>query len=261
MKKLCYLLSLAGHALLLLVIIYARFPITIRPGPPRVVVVRIAEPPLPPIPEGALEATPTDMTSLPAAEKITGAKAVEGPDRGAISSLSSFPGARSLPAAGAFHLRDSLAGSFRLAPVGSSPEPWALPLGGAAPERGLRSLPGTYRPGGPMGGGKGLGVFLLPFDIREKSVADWVGSAMTRIERNWTIPVLARVAYSGWVRIGLTIEKSGRCLALTMEETTLPDSLARSALDAVQASLPLPPLPANVAGDAFAFVFVFDYNE
>jgi hypothetical protein len=258
MKKLSYLLSAAGHALLLLVVIYARFPITIRSGPPRVFVVRIAEPPPPSIPELALEAATADRSSLPAANKVPGAAA--GRAQGVVPGLSSPPGARSLPA-GAFRLRDSQAGSFRLAPAGSSPEPWALPLGGAAPEPSLRSLPGSYLPGGAAGGGKGLGVFLLPFDIREKAVADWVGSAVTRVERNWAIPVVARVAYSGWVRIGLTIEKSGRCLALTMEETTLPEPLARSALDAVQASLPLPPLPADVAGDAFAFVFVFDYNE
>jgi len=46
MKRLGYLLSLAGHALLLLIVFHARFPITIRPEPPRVVVVSIAEPPL-----------------------------------------------------------------------------------------------------------------------------------------------------------------------------------------------------------------------
>jgi hypothetical protein len=47
MKKFCYLLSIAGHALVWIIVVNARFAVIIRPEPARVVVVRITEPPLP----------------------------------------------------------------------------------------------------------------------------------------------------------------------------------------------------------------------
>ena len=62
------------------------------------------------------------------------------------------------------------------------------------------------------------------------------------------------------MQVTLTIEKDGRERALVMDESSLPESLAQSALQAVRASLPLPPLPENVAGQTFAFAFVFVYN-
>jgi len=265
MKKYCYLLSVAVHALLLLVVLYARFPITIRTGPPSVVAVRIAEPTLPLVANGIPAGAPPDGVSPTATRAIAGSRTAEGLSRGAGAGPSASRGALPFPAAGAFRLSHSVPGSFRLAPVGKSPEPWALPLGADAPPRPLRSLADAIRSGAARGGSGGGGVgpgnvFLLPFDIREKAVAEWTGSALARIERNWIIPVSGRLVFSGRVQITLTIEKDGRQQALVMDGSSVPEPLTQAALRAVQASLPLPPLPENIAGETFAFTFVFTYN-
>jgi TonB family protein len=100
----------------------------------------------------------------------------------------------------------------------------------------------------------------MTFDIKEKAVAAWTEAVLARIERNWIIPPLARLSFSGQVQITLTIEKDGSRQALVIDDSSLPGSLAQSALQAVQASLPLPPLPENIAGQTFAFTFIFVYN-
>jgi hypothetical protein len=261
-KKLCYIASLAGHALLLLFVLSARFPVTIRPEPPRVVTVTIAEPPLPYFNGGGVPAgAPAGMGS-PAAAEVTGA--VGGSARGARAETAPHRGAPSFAATGEFSLSKTVRGSFRLAPVGKSPDPWAIPIGPDAPPRMLRYSGNAFSPmasrSGPGGPGAPGSVFLLPFDIREKGAAEWTASVMARIERNWIIPASGRLAFSGQVQISLTIERQGGQRALAVDSASVPEPLILAALHAVQSSLPFPPLPENIAGEALAFTFVFAYN-
>ncbi len=261
MKKLCYLLSIAGHALMLLIILSARFQITIQPDPPRVIAVRVAEPSLPFVPDNTAAEAPPGIGSPTAVKGGAGTNAATGKASGASGVPAISHKGLPFPAVGDFNLRNKVPGTFRLAPVGKSPEPWAVPIAPGPLPQPFHNRFDVYRPGMARGGGDGTGgVFLVPFDIREKAVAEWTQIVLTRIERNWIIPILARVAYSGRVQITLTIEKNGRQHKLAMEDSTLPESLALSALHAVQASLPLPSLPENVDGETFAFTFVFTYN-
>lgn len=162
------------------------------------------------------------------------------------------------PAPAQFSLAPGARGDFRLGPAGRSPEPWAMPMG-AGPAPGLlRYRANAYRPGAAPGGDGG--VFLLPFAMREKVVADWTETVMVRIERNWTIPASGRLAFSGRVQITLTVERKGGESSLVIDDSNVPEPLTLAALHAIQASLPLPPLPENVAGESFAFTFVFAYN-
>lgn len=261
MKKFYYLLSIAGHALALLVILNTRFAITLRPGPPRVVVVAIAEPPPPRLAEAPRERPQRGGQARAAApghdhgggnlEAVSGKSAGTAPRRGGLT----FPTPPKLD------LAPGTTGDFRLAPVGRSPEPWALPIGREQAPRPLRKGAFAYRPGAYHSGAGGPGgVFLLPFDIRERAVADWAESVLSRIERNWFIPASGRLAFSGRVQITLTIERQGRQRSLVVDDATVPEPLTQAALHAVQASLPLPPIPENVAGDVLAFTFVFAYN-
>jgi outer membrane biosynthesis protein TonB len=164
------------------------------------------------------------------------------------------------PAPAKFSLSQGTKGDFRLAAVGKSPEPWAIPMGpgpGPAPRR-LRYRANAYRPGAAPG--EAGGVFLIPFDISEKAVADWTEAVLARIERNWTIPASGRLAFSGRVQITLTVERQGGQRSLVIDDASVPAPLTLAALHAVQASLPLPPLPENVAAESLAFTFVFAYN-
>ncbi|MBN2345781.1 MAG: TonB C-terminal domain-containing protein [Candidatus Aminicenantes bacterium] len=257
MRKLGYLLSLALHALLLLAILIVEFPVTIRPDPPRVVVVRIAEP-LPPY--VANDAPPHAGPGAGAPAPANGV-----PFAGTVSPAARAPGAGppanrgtpSFAATGDLQLRAHAQGSFRLAPVGKSPEPWAIPFG---PGPGARLSRGAYAPGAAARPGASGGVFLRPFDIRERAVADWTAAVLSRVERNWIVPASGRLFFSGRVQITLAIEKNGQRRSLVIDDSTLPAPLTLAALHAVQASLPLPPLPETIAGEAYSFTFVFVYN-
>lgn len=257
MKRLSYLLSLLFHAALLLAILAAEFRVVIRPEPPRVITVRVAEPPLPFVGEAAAGSPP----SLPAARKAdvrrSGGVSARTVDAASLPLLGG-------PASQVFSLKRPLPGTFRLGPSGKSPEPWELPVAPPPPPAGLRyrldgRLPGASA-GGTPGAGPSRAEFLISFDPRERAVADWTEAAMARIERNWVIPASARLAFSGLVQVTLTIGHGGGRRLLAVDGADVPQALIEAALHAVEASLPLPPLPDNVAGETFTFTFVFRYN-
>ncbi len=255
MKKLCYLLSLLLHALVLLAVLLAEFPITIQPGPPRLTVVRLAEPPLPFVPGMAPSQEEPPAPPLgargPQAGPAAAAASGVGVTRSRGAGLAAFT-------PGPFRLHRGAPGSFRLAPVGKSPDPWALAVAPAPPSRSLRYDLGAFRPAAAPGGTGA--VFLLPFDVRERVAADWTAAAIGRIERNWIIPASGRLAFAGRVQVTLTVWRQGGKRSLTVDDSDLPEPLTLAALGAVEASLPLPPLPAEVAGETFTFTFVFRYN-
>lgn len=264
MRKLAYLLSIAGHALLLLIVLHSEFRVTIIPEPPRVVELRIAEPPLPYFAHAAALEPPMGTVRGHASRKTDYGLPERGGTQRAPAAGRPFRGGSVFPAASDFSLGSAERGSFRLAPVGKSPDPWAIARVPAAPAQPLRYPPHVLDPlapgsryGEPRFAG---GVFLIPFDTKEKAVADWTQAVLSRIERNWIVPASARFTYSGRVPITLTIGKNGRSQALAVGDSSLPEILSLAARQAVQASLPLPPLPENLAGETFAFTFVFVYN-
>lgn len=258
MKRICYLLSILLHALLLLVILHARFRLTIHPGPPRVVAVRVMEPSPPYIAVETMPPTTAGDGPLPAAGVNALAGSTADGKGDADARPTSSRGALPFPSAAGFSMRRAPAGTFRLAPVGRNPDPWALAVAPGAASRALRYDLRAFRPVAPAGGPGA--VFLLPFDVRERVVADWTAAAIDRIERNWIIPASARIAFAGRVQITLTIERQGGRRALVIDDSTLPEPLTLAALRALESSLPLPPLPEHVAGELFTFTLVFKYN-
>jgi|GEM_PF-6496592 len=121
MKKICYILSFLLHALLLLIILNARFQVTIRSEPARVVAVRIAEPPLPFFPGKAAVWAPAAPSAAPAAPASDGS--LPGGIAAASGNGGPSPAMNALltAAGGGFRLARSGQGTFRLAPVGNEP--------------------------------------------------------------------------------------------------------------------------------------------
>jgi TonB family protein len=262
MKKFCYFLSVAGHALLILIALSVDFPIVMAPAPPRVIAVEIAAPPPPFFASGPAPGSPGPVRAQGAATGGAGGKngatAAAGLSRATVgSSAPALP--FTVPAT--LSLKETPADMFTLAPANRAQALALPPIGpGGSLKMGKYSA-ATYRPGMGMAGATApSGVFLIPFDIKERTVAAWTEAVLARIERNWTIPAQARLAFAGQVRITLTIEKNGEPRALAVADSSLPEAMSQAALQAVKASLPLPRLPENVAGQEFAFTFVFIYN-
>ena len=222
-KRWYYILSIAGHALVLLIILSVHFPITIQPGPSRVVVVRIAEPPTVTGGETYPTSAPRGTHAPPAAAAMSRAGATGGTAPGGGVGPASSRGSVSFSGASGFSLRASAPGSFHLAPVGKSPEPWAVPIGPGRPTGLQRFRPGDFRPGTAPGGAGGPGdVFLLPFDTSVRAVADWSEAVLSRVERNWIIPASGRLGISGRVQVTLVIERQGGQRSLVVDDATVP---------------------------------------
>ena len=262
MKKFCFVLSIAGHALAILFIMNADVPIKMFPRLARVIDIEIASP----APLFTVTGTPTEPLWNDN-NQLAIQSGGSGNDRGAAPVSASegtfVKGANGLPfpAQAKFSLKQALPGEFTLLPASRGPrQPVGFKGPSGSPRLGKYSA-AVYNPGVTMGGtAVAGGPATIPFDIKEKEVAAWTEAALARIERNWIIPPMARLAFAGQVQITLTIKKNGSQQALVMDASSLPESLAQSALQAVHASLPLPPLPENVAGQTFAFTFVFVYN-
>ncbi len=262
MKKFCYFLSIAGHALLIIIALNADFPIVFMPQQERVIAIEVSSPP----PRFFAPSPLTEPLGIGRAQAVMpggagGENIAATPANGTGGTAGKGDYGSPFMAPVKFSLKEPLAGMFSLSPTSKGP---GLPAGLAGP--GGSSRMGKYSASafnpGTMAGGAAIpgGVTLVPFNIREKAVAAWTEAVLARIERNWIIPVSARLAFSGQVQITLTIEKNGTQRALVMDDSSLPEAIAQSARQAVNASLPLPPLPANIAGTIFAFTFIFDYN-
>jgi len=246
----------------MLIALHADFPILIRPQPARVIAIEVSAPP-PLLVMDSLAEKSQGPGQAPAATRGGGGNRV------AAAALSGNGGASVNAAAGvpflapaSFSLKAAPPpGAFTLAPASGRPAaPAAFGRPGGAPRLG-RYAAAAYDPGAMMAGAAAPGgVALIPFNAREKTVAAWTEAVLTRIERNWLIPLSVRLAFSGQVQITLTIEKNGSRQSLVLQDPSLPESLTQPALQAIKASLPLPPLPENVAGQTFAFTFIFDYN-
>lgn len=262
MKKFCYLLSIVGHALVILFVLNADFPITIVPQPVRVIAIEVSGPTPPFFAPGSMAKAAGNgrVPSTPpggAGGKNTAATPAGGSGESAVKGANGSPFTIPLT----FSLKEAPADMFTLAPANRGPGLALRPVGPGGPLPMGKYSASVYNPGVMMDGAAGPGGgILIPFDIKEKTVAAWTETVLDRIERNWIIPVSARLAFSGQVQVTLTIEKNGSPQALVMDDPSLPEAVAQSALHAVKASLPLPPLPENVAGQAFAFTFVFIYN-
>jgi TonB C terminal len=261
MKKRCYLLSIVGHSLLVLIALHADFPIVIIPAPPRVIAVEIAAPPPFFSPGPMAKPTGSNRARLATPGGAGGKNFAAAPTSG--TGGTTFKGANGLPFTIplTFSLKEAPEDTFTLAPADRGSGLGLRPVGPGGPLPMGKYSASIYNPGVMMDGAAGPGGgILIPFDIKEKTVAAWTETVLDRIERNWIIPVSARLVFSGQVQVTLTIEKNGSPQALVMDDPSLPEAVAQSALHAVKASLPLPPLPENVAGQSFAFTFVFIYN-
>jgi len=102
----------------------------------------------------------------------------------------------------------------------------------------------------PMPGGKGR------FEI-----GDWAEEALVRIEKNWSVdPLLAR-SLKGIVGITLTIDKSGKIRSIEIVRFSGYASLDRIALNALEASDPLPGLPEDFSAQILVVYFEFEYGD
>lgn len=100
----------------------------------------------------------------------------------------------------------------------------------------------------------------MSFSTHDQDAIFWSQRILTRIERNWIIPTVTRIGYSGQVEITLTVDRSGELLSLSVAKSTAHETLEQAALHALKTSLPFPPFPESIRTQTFVFQLVFTYN-
>ena len=128
----------------------------------------------------------------------------------------------------------------------------------------LENLNQFIQPGGGSGGeggapteDPGSGVF---FDTQGFDLGPWANRVVAIVKRNWIIPVTAELGLRGIVGVSFQVDRSGRILNPTIISSSTIPSYDQSALNALIASSPLPPLPPDFPRQVLPGVFRFYYN-
>jgi TonB family protein len=156
-----------------------------------------------------------------------------------------------------------------LAPPGTPPGPPGITGGAPLPDftkynRGAYGGGvggyGTGRGGSGTGGGGhqrvGMSIALKGYDL-----LPWATAVIDRLQLNWALPAVPEVPESAKISMIVVIKKTGELDSIEILEGTSLETLDRAALEAIRASLPFPPLPADFPGDLLEITFEFVYND
>jgi outer membrane biosynthesis protein TonB len=111
----------------------------------------------------------------------------------------------------------------------------------------------------PGGGGGQFGP-SIQFDTKGVEFGPWIRRFIAQIKRNWFIPYAA-MAMRGHVVTSFYVLKSGEIIGLSVPGPSSVDAFNNAAYNALAASSPTQPLPAEYPSDRAYFVVTFYYNE
>lgn len=100
-------------------------------------------------------------------------------------------------------------------------------------------------------------------DTRGVDFGPYLARVVMLVKRNWIaiIPESARLGQKGRVGVVFEILKDGSMPQERLVNGSGSDPLDRAAVNAIHASAPFPPLPAEFTGEHLVLQFVFLYNE
>ncbi len=173
-------------------------------------------------------------------------------------------------------------GSERTPTGGFDLQPAPPPMGGGSPTGSRASVsrldlkPELFSgAGGTGGGGTGGGYALArsstgdrvvyrgrwPSGTEAVDLSPWGRNVVETIQKNWNVPSAGGDIQKGKVGVTVVVEKDGRVKLIRLEHSSHAAALDRSALSAVGASLPFPPLPPEFGGQSLEVFFLFDCHE
>lgn len=136
-----------------------------------------------------------------------------------------------------------------------APRPSLAPTGGSrgSGQLGRSSSGGSGNVGNPGGGGGAPGIDAL----REPDFGPYMRDLQRRIKLNWDPP---KGNESKTVVLLFKIAKDGRLLSCSVQRSSGLPSADQAALNAVKATAPFRPLPADFKGQNIDIQFTFDYR-
>lgn len=100
------------------------------------------------------------------------------------------------------------------------------------------------------------------FDSTEKyDISPWVKEVVDKIRNNWSIAPIKESLAMGEVKIYISVSKNGKLLHLEILNSSDLVLFDETALEAVQSSLPFPPLPIEFPYEKLEALLVFQFNE
>jgi TonB family protein len=100
----------------------------------------------------------------------------------------------------------------------------------------------------------------LQFDTKGVEFGPWVRRFVQRVRSNWFVPMAAQTM-RGHVVITFFVHKSGALTDITVIKPSAIESFNVAAVNALRASNPVIPLPAEYPDDKAFFTVTFYYNE
>jgi TonB family protein len=110
------------------------------------------------------------------------------------------------------------------------------------------------------GGDSGRFGPFLQFDTKGVEFGTWVRRFVARVKSNWFIPNIAMFE-RGHVVLQFNVHKDGRITDVTIVGPSRVDAFNHSSANAILASNPTEPLPAEYPADKAFFTATFFYNE
>lgn len=98
------------------------------------------------------------------------------------------------------------------------------------------------------------------YSIGDIDISPWADETIRKIQENWSIPEESSARIKGNVGIYLKIRREGELISSEIVESSGFSSLDQAALKAIDASFPLPELPASFPADSLEIYLVFDYD-
>ena len=101
---------------------------------------------------------------------------------------------------------------------------------------------------------------FISFDSKGVEFGPWIARFVAQVRRNWFIP-MAAMSMHGRVVVTFNVHKDGRITDVTVARPSPIDAFTLSARNAILASNPTVPLPAEYPDDKAFFTVTFFFNE
>ena len=108
--------------------------------------------------------------------------------------------------------------------------------------------------------GSGNGEGLIQFDSKGADFGPWLRRFIAQVKRNWFVPQAAMIM-RGHVVITFNIHRNGAITDIEVKKPSSVESFNISAVNALMASNPTQPLPAEYPSETAFFTVTFLYNE
>ena len=101
---------------------------------------------------------------------------------------------------------------------------------------------------------------FIKFDAKGVEFAPWIRRFVAKVKRNWFVPALA-MSLQGHVVVTFNVHKDGALTDVTLVGPSQVDSFNAAVVNALVASNPAEPLPAEYPTEKAFFTLTFFYNE